>query len=132
MERRDKPSRLTMADHLRLAPPSLRATLRAARTAVRAAAPAATEVPYQSTPPRSKTAMWKLARYVLGDADVAGIGVTSACVHVYFYRGAELDDGGGLLTGRGKTMRSAKVTAPRDAASPALKRLLRRAFELAT
>jgi hypothetical protein len=120
-----------VTDHLRLVAPTIRATVQAARKAVREAAPAATEVPYQSKPPRSKSAMWKLARYVLDDTDVAGIGVTATHVHLYFYRGAELDDGSGLLTGRGKTMRSVKLSAPRDAASPAVKRLLRRAFDLA-
>jgi hypothetical protein len=130
MKRRDDASGLTMTDHLRLTPPTIRATALAARKAVREAAPAATEIAYQSKPPRLKGAMWKLARYVVGDTDVAGIGVTATHVHVYFYRGAELDDGSGLLTGRGKTMRSVKVSTPRDAASPELKRLLRRAFEL--
>jgi hypothetical protein len=110
--------------------PAVRSTVNAARRAVRAAAPAATEIAYQSEPPRSNRAMWKIARYVLDDTEVAGIGTSSTCVHLYFYRGAELDDGSGLLVGGGKTMRSIRLEAPPDAARPEVRRLLRRAFRL--
>jgi hypothetical protein len=128
----DNSAMITVADHLRLMTPAVRATVDAARRAVRAAAPAATENPYQSKPPRSKRAMWKIARYALADTDVVGIGAFSTHVHLYFYRGVELDDGSGLLVGGGKALRSVKLNTPLEAARPEVKRLLRRAFRLAS
>lgn len=110
-----------------MAPP-LRAVVRAARRAVHAAAPAATEIAYQSEPPRSARAVWKIARYRLGEIEVAGIGVTSTHVLLYFYRGVDLDDGSGLLAGSGKAMRSVKLWSAEDARRPSIAQLLRRAF----
>ncbi len=121
-----------VADHLKLMPAPVRATVEAARRAVRAAAPKASEHPYESKPPRSKSALWKIARYSLDDADVAGIGASSTHVLLFFHRGAELDDGSGLLLGGGKTMRSIKLDTPRDASRPDVKRALRKAFQLAS
>jgi hypothetical protein len=124
---------LTVADHLRRMTPALRATVEAARRAIRAAAPAAArELAYQSKPPRSSRAMWKVVRYVLGDADVAGVGTFPTHVLLYLHRGVELDDGSGLLVGGGKTMRSIRLDAPLDATRPEVKRILRRAFRLAS
>jgi hypothetical protein len=122
----------SVADHLKQMAAPLRATVAAARRAVRAAAPKAKEHPYESKPPRSKSALWKIARYSLGDADVAGIGASSTHVLLYFHRGAELDDGSGLLEGGGKTMRSIRLDAPRDASRPQVKQMLRKAFQLAS
>jgi uncharacterized protein YdhG (YjbR/CyaY superfamily) len=121
----------SVADHLKHMPAPLRVIAAAARRAVRAAAPKASEHPYQSNPPRSRSALWKIARYSLGDADVAGIGASSSHVLLYLHRGAELDDGSGLLEGGGKTMRSIRLNAPRDASRPEVKTMLRKAFELA-
>ena len=121
----------SVSEHLKQLASPVRATVVAARRAVRAAAPKATEHPYESKPPRSKSALWKIARYSLGAADVAGIGASSKHVLLYFHRGTELDDGSGLLEGGGKTMRSIKQDAPRDAERPEVKRLLRKAFLLA-
>jgi uncharacterized protein YdhG (YjbR/CyaY superfamily) len=120
----------SVADHLKQMTAPVRATVSAARRAVRAAAPKASEHPYESKPPRSKSALWKIARYSLGDADVAGIGASSTHVLLYFYRGTELDDGSGLLEGGGKTMRSIRLDTPREASRPEVKRMLRKAFEL--
>ena len=121
----------SVADHLQRMAPSLRAIARATRRAVRAAAPAARERAYKNEPPRSRSALWKIARYALGDADVVGIGTSSVHVLLYFYRGVELDDGAGLLEGSGKVMRSIRMTSPQDAARPEVRRLLHRAFQLA-
>jgi uncharacterized protein YdhG (YjbR/CyaY superfamily) len=112
-------------------PPEVRATVRAARRAVRTAAPEAQEVSYRSGPPASRSAMWKLARYRLADADVVGIGAFAAHATLYFYRGRDLDDGSGLLQGGGKDMRFVRLSSPADASSARLKRLLREAFRLA-
>ncbi len=122
----------SVADHLREMAPALRATVNAARRAVKAASPAAREVAYQSETPRSSRAMWKIARYVLGDSDVAGIGTFPTHALLYLYRGAELDDGSGLLLGSGETMRSIRLDAPRDATRAEVTRVLRSAFGLAT
>jgi len=120
-----------VTDNLRRLAPRVRAIVKATRAAVKAAAPEAAEVAYQSSPPLSKSAMWKLARYDLGDAQVAGIGVFATYATLYFYRGVELDDGSGLLVGGGKAMRSIRLEAPEDATRPRVKSTLRRAFRLA-
>lgn len=122
----------SVTDHVKRMVPPVRATVDAARRAVRAAAPTASERPYESKPPRSKSALWKIARYSLGDVDVAGIGASSTHVLLYFYRGTELDDGGGLLEGGGKAMRSIRLDTPRDAARREVTRMLRKAFQLAS
>jgi hypothetical protein len=122
---------VTMADHVAELAPAVRAIVKAVRAAVKAAAPGATEVAYQSSPPRTKSAMWKLARYDVGEEQVAGIGVFAAYAVLFFYRGVELDDGSGLLTGGGKAMRSIRLDAPGDVARPAVKKILREAFRLA-
>jgi uncharacterized protein YdhG (YjbR/CyaY superfamily) len=121
----------SVTDHLKQMPVPVRAIAAAARRAIRAAAPRASEHPYQSKPPRSKSALWKIARYSLGDSDVAGIAASAKHVLLYFHHGTELDDGSGLLEGGGKTMRSIRLAAPRDASRPAVKRMLRKAFQLA-
>jgi uncharacterized protein YdhG (YjbR/CyaY superfamily) len=122
----------SVADHLKQMALPPRAIVAAARRAVRDAAPKAIEHPYESRPPRSKSALWKIARYSLGDADVAGIGAAASHVLLYFHRGTELDDGSGLLEGSGKTMRSIRLETARDASRPAVKRMLRKAFQLAS
>jgi hypothetical protein len=97
---------------------------------VRGVAPKANEVAYQSKPPRSKSAMWKLARYSIGGDDVAGLGTFSTYAALFFYRGRELDDGSGLLQGGGKDSRFIRLRTPADAMRPAVKRLVRKAFAL--
>ena len=112
-------------------PAVVSSTVQAARREIKAAAPTAIERPYGGVPRRSKTTLWKIARYALGDADVAGVGAFSTHALLYFYRGVELDDGSGLLEGRGKVMRSIRLFTPRDAARPDVRRMLRKAFRLA-
>jgi hypothetical protein len=97
---------------------------------VKTIAPKSKEIAYQSNPPRSKSAMWKLARYSVGDAYVAGIGAFSTYATIFFYRGRELDDASGLLQGSGKDARFIRLRTPADAENPAVKRIVRRAFAL--
>lgn len=108
----------------------MRPTLQAARKSVRAVAPGAVEVAYQGAAPRSKTFMWKVARYEVNGANVVGIGTYPDHSNLFFYRGRELDDGSGLLEGRGKEMRSVTLRTPADAARPEVKRMLKKAFAL--
>lgn len=124
-------SGITVAQHLRDIPASTRPMVRAVRQAVKAIAPAAEEVPYQSTRPSSPSTMWKLAKYTAGGEDVCGVGVFSAHANLYFYRGRELSDPRKLLAGSGKEMRSVTLRTAADVESPAVKALLRQAFRLA-
>src|SRR5437879_12150796 len=96
---------VTAAGQLKRVPNAVRPTVNAARRMVKAIAPNATESAYQSKPPRSKSTMWKLARYAVGEEYVAGIGTFSTYAAVVFHRGRELDDGSGLLLGAGKESR---------------------------
>src|SRR2546421_3794429 len=121
---------VTVAGQLKRVPNAVRPTVNAARRMMKAIAPNAREIAYQSNPPRSKSAMWKLARYSLGDDYVAGIGTFSTYATIFFYRGRELDDGSGLLEGSGKDARFTRLRTPADAERPALKRIVRKAFAL--
>ena len=108
----------------------MRPTLQAARRAVKAIAPNAVEVAYQGEAPRSATFMWKIARYTVDGANVVGIGTYPDHSNLFFYRGRELDDGGGLLAGGGREMRSITLRTPADVERPQVRRLLKKAFEL--
>ena len=121
---------ITVSEQLKKVPSAVRPTVNAARRVVKAAAPKANEVAYQSKPPRSKSAMWKLARYAVGDDYVAGIGTFSTYATIFFYRGRELDDGSGLLQGGGENARFIRLRTPADAERPAVKRIVRKAFAL--
>jgi len=123
-------SLISVADHLKKVPPAVRPTVLAARRTVKAAAPKAKEIAYQSKPPRSSSAMWKLARYALDDANVMAIGTFPKHASLFFYRGSELDDGSGLMKGSGKDLRYITLNAPADAERAAVKRVVRRAFAL--
>ena len=105
--------------------------VKAALTTVKQAAPkAADEIPYRSRPPRSKSAMWKLARYAVDGGNVVGVGTFTAHATIWFYRGRELDDGSGLLQGGGKDSRFITLRSAAEAERPAVKRLVRKAFKL--
>jgi hypothetical protein len=119
-----------LAEHMRKVPPAVRPTLEAAIKVVKDAAPHADEIAYQTQPPSSSRAMWKVVRYAVGGANVLGIGTFPTHANLFFYRGVELDDGSGLLQGGGKEMRSITLRVPVDAERPAVKRLVRKAFEL--
>jgi hypothetical protein len=53
------------SDPLRSIPPTMKPTIKAMRGVVMAAAKNASEIVYQSQPPRSASAMWKLFRYTV-------------------------------------------------------------------
>ena len=115
---------------LRKVPPAVRPTVQAARQTVKAVAPKAKEIAYRSDPPRSSRTMWKLLRYAIDDAYLVAIGTFPDHVSVFFPRGRELDDGSGLLEGGGKEFRFITLRSPADAARPAVKRMVRKAFAL--
>jgi len=121
---------IPVSEHIKKVPPSVRPIVQAARRTVKAVAPKADEISYQSQPPRSSTYMWKIVRYAVDGANVVGIGTFARHSTLFFYRGRELDDGSGLLEGAGKDSRFVTLKAPADAERPAVKRLLRKAFKL--
>jgi hypothetical protein len=122
---------VSLSDQLKKIPAAVRPTVRAAIETVKEIAPFADEVAYRSAAPRSKSAMWKLVRYAIDGTNVVGIGTFSNHSAMYFYRGRELDDDGGLLKGSGKDSRFVTLTSPADAERPAVKRLVRQAFSIA-
>ena len=121
---------IAVSEHIKKIPPTVRPIVQAARRAVKAVAPKADEISYQSQPPRSTTYMWKIVRYAVDGQNVVGIGTFPRHSTLFFYRGRELDDGSGLLKGSGKDSRFLTLKAPADAEHPAVKRLLQKAFEL--
>jgi len=121
---------IPVSDHLKKVPPAVRPIVQAARRTVKAVAPTAEEISYQSQPPRSSSYMWKIVRYAVGGANVVGIGTFARHSTLFFYRGRELDDGSGLLEGSGKDSRFITLRAPADAERPAVKQLLKKAFKL--
>ena len=121
---------IALSEQLKKLSPSVRAIVQAARRTVKAAAPGAAEITYQSQPPRSSSYMWKMVRYARDGRNVVGIGAFSSYAALFFYRGREIDDGSGLLQGGGKEMRSITLRAPVDAARPAVARMVRKAFTL--
>jgi hypothetical protein len=121
---------IAVSDHIKKVPPTVRPIVQAARRMVKAAAPKADEISYQSQPPRSSTYMWKIVRYTIDGENVVGIGTFARHSTLFFYRGRELDDSSGLLEGSGKDSRFITLRAPADAERPAVKRLLREAFKL--
>jgi hypothetical protein len=123
-------SDIPVSDHIRKIPPAVRPIVQAARRTVKAAAPKANEISYRSEPPRSSSYMWKIVRYAVDGANVVGIGTFPGHSTLFFYRGRELDDGSGLLEGSGKDSRFVTLRAPADAERPAVKRLVRKAFQL--
>jgi hypothetical protein len=121
---------IPVSEHIKKVPPAVRPIVQAARRSVKAVAPTADEISYQSQPPRSSSYMWKLVRYAVDGQNVVGIGTFPRHSTLFFYRGRELDDGSGLLEGSGKNSRFITLRAPADAERPAVKRLLRKAFKL--
>jgi hypothetical protein len=123
-------ARIPLSEHIAKVPVAVRPTVRAAVRTVKEIAPKAEEITYRSQPPKSNSAMWKLVRYAVDGANVVGIGTFTNHSTMFFYRGRELDDGSGLLQGGGKDARFITLRAPGDAQSPAVKRLVRKAFKL--
>jgi hypothetical protein len=121
---------ITVAEQMKRIPSAVRPTVQAARRTVKALAPKAKEIAYQSEPPRSKSALWKIVRYALEDEPVVGIGSFPTYATLYFYRGREIDDASGLLEGSGKDMRFTRLRTPADATRPDVRRLIRKALAL--
>jgi hypothetical protein len=119
-----------ISDQLKEIPAATRPTVRAAIKLVKAVAPEAEEIAYGMKEPRSKSFMWKLARYAVDGVEVVGIGTFTDHATLWFHRGRELDDGSGLLQGSGKESRFITLRSPADLERPAVKELLRRAFKL--
>lgn len=122
---------ITADEHIKKVPSTRRPTVEAARRVVKAAAPKAEEISYPPGPPRSKTYMWKIVRYSLAGANVVGIGTFDDHSMLFFYRGRELDDRGGLLQGGGKEMRSIRLGSPAEAERSEVRRMVKKAFQLA-
>lgn len=122
---------ITVSEQLERVPSAVRPMVEAAIETVRRAAPDAEEIAYQMRAPRSERMMWKIARYRSGGANVVGVGTFARHSAMFFYRGRELDDGDGLLQGSGKDTRFVRLRSVGDARSPAVKKLLRKAFALA-
>src|SRR5438034_6702155 len=74
----------TVSEQVKKIPSAVRPTVNAARRVVTTAAPKAKEIAYQSKPPRSTSAMWKLARYAVDDELVAGIGTFFTYAALFF------------------------------------------------
>lgn len=98
---------------------------------VMAVAPNAVELAYQGQPPRSPSALWKLARYAIQGNNVVGIGTFRAHSLLFFYQGSELADRTGLLEGSGKKMRFIRLHSPADPRRAEVRRIVRKAFDLA-
>jgi len=121
---------IPVSEHIKKIPPRVRLIVQAARRTVKAVAPKADEISYQSQPPRSSSYMWKLVRYAVEGENVVGIGTFPRHSTLFFYRGRELDDGSGLLEGSGKDSRFITLRTPADAERTAVKRMVRKAFKL--
>jgi len=121
---------VTVAEQMKRIPSAVRPTVQAARRTVKAIAPRAKEIAYQSEPPRSKSALWKIVRYATRNEPVVGIGTFPTYATLYFYRGRDIDDASGLLEGSGKDMRFTRLRTPADAGRPDVRRLVRQAFAL--
>ena len=121
---------ITVSEQMKRIPSAVRPTVQSARRTVKALAPRAKEIAYQSEPPRSKSALWRIVRYATRDAPVIGIGTFPTYATLYFYRGREIDDASGLLEGSGKDIRFTRLRTPADAARPDVRRLVRKAFAL--
>jgi hypothetical protein len=121
---------VSVAEQVKRIPASVRPIVQAARRTVKALVPKAQEIAYQSKPPRSKSAMWKIVRYAVEDEPVVAIGTFPTYATLFFYRGRELEDARGLLEGGGKDMRFTRLRTPADAARPEVRRLVREAFAL--
>lgn len=111
-------------------PSAVRPIVLAARKTVKTAAPKAREIAYQGGPPRSKSAMWKLARYADEAGNVVGIGTFADHASLFFYRGVQLEDPKGLLQGTGKEFRFITLKTAADAQRPAVKQMVQKAFKL--
>jgi hypothetical protein len=122
----------TVAEQVKKVPAAVRPTLQAAIRMVKEIAPEADEIVYAMEAPRSSRMVWKHVRFATDGENVIGIGTLPDHVNVWLYRGRELDDGMVKLQGSGKDTRFVNLRTPADAERAALKKLVRRAFRLAS
>jgi hypothetical protein len=113
-------------------PAAVRPIVEAAIKTIREVAPDAEEIAYDMAPPRSKSMVWKLVRYAVDGENVVGVGTLTAHSMIFFYRGRELHDGTGLLQGGGKEMRFIRLTSAADAGRPDVRKMIQKAFKLAS
>src|ERR1700730_10600559 len=78
---------IAVSEHIKKVPSTVRPIVQAARRAVKAVAPKADEISYQSQPPRSTTYMWKIVRYAVDGHNVVGIGTFATHYTLFFYQG---------------------------------------------
>ena len=125
-------SGISVAEHLKRIPPPARPIVRAARRTVKAAAPKAKEIAYNTrrAAGAKSPSMYKIARYLVDDVQVAGLGAFPQHATLFFSRGNELDNGSGLLEGSG-TARFVRLRTPAEAELPAVRRIVKEAFKLA-
>jgi hypothetical protein len=123
--------KFSMSERLANIPTAVRPIVAAARHSVRSVAPEADEIACQGLRPRSPSMMWKLVRYIVNNEAVITIGTFTKHASIFFARGSDLDDGGGLLEGTGKNLRYITLRTPADAKRSAVKSVLRKAFALA-
>jgi hypothetical protein len=122
-----KSTEYTVDQQFARVPAEVRPLVEAARRAVRAAAPQATEIAYQSNQPPNPITMWKLARYTVRGESLIGIGTFGRHSTLFFQHGVELDDPAGLLKGGGKDARFVTLRSAADAERPEVADLIRRA-----
>ncbi len=121
----------SLTEQLKRLPSPIGPIVTAARQVVLSAAPkGAIEKPTNYKPPISRTYMWKLVRYAVDEKDVIGIGTFGKHSAIWFDRGRELDDPSSLLQGSGKNSRFVSLRSVADAQAPALKNLVKQAFQL--
>lgn len=109
----------TFDDYLQDQPPANRATIRALRRFVKAAAPALTEA-----------VKWGNGCWVAGTEPIAYVFSDGGLVQFGFVMGASLKDPRGLLEGKGRSVRHIKVRAPADIDRTAFAALLKHAMRL--
>ena len=122
---------ITLSEQVRKIPQATRPMVEAAIKTIKEAAPKADEIAYRmEQPPPGSRMMWKIVRYAVDGGNVVGVGTFSEHATLFFYRGRDLDDGSGLLQGSGKESRYVTLRSTADADTPAVKKLVRKAFKL--
>lgn len=122
---------ITLSEQIKKIPPATRPIVEAAIKTVKEAAPKADEITYRMEQPREGSAMmWKIVRYAVNGENIVGVGTFSKHASIFFYRGRDLADAGGLLHGSGKESRFVTLRSAADAEQPAVKKLVRQAFKI--
>jgi len=124
---------IKLSEQVKKIPPATRPIVEAAIKTVREAAPTAEEITYRMEQPRAGSAMmWKIVRYAVDGENIVGVGTFSKHASIFFYRGRDLDDATRLLQGSGKESRFVTLRSAADVELPAVKKLIRQAFKIAS